>query len=385
MKTIGSKLDENRGVGPGFDFLRIALAVGVVCWHAGGIAGGKYNIEEDPFVWIFGYAILFSFFALSGFLIAASALRLSLGDFLINRGLRIFPALFIEVILTAFVLGAIFTTLDLRSYFTNPLTYHYLTNLSGWMNYWLPGVFETNPITLLNISLWTVPFEMGCYAIMSGFIIFGLLKRPAIIVTGLIAFMVAGLLFKAIGTPSSDFGREVSRLFVGRGSRLFVGFVLGILFYIMRHRIRYNATLISGAIFVCVCVALFAKFEFGFPVLSTMLAVPLTYLTVCAGVSNIPLPEALHKNDLSYGIYLYGMPIQQTMVHLFPSITNPVAQLCLSLPPIFLFAFISWNIIEKPITKLRKKFSFIARVRGADDEKPTLGLSAISSPADSRP
>lgn len=377
METIGSKLDKNRGIGPGFDFLRIALAVSVVCWHAPAITTGN---NDTPYgLWIFGYAIIYAFFALSGFLIAASAARLRLRDFLINRGLRIFPALFVEIILTAFVLGPIFTTLDLKSYFTNPLTYHYLTNLFGWMNYWLPGVFETNPISLLNISLWTVPFEMGCYVIMSGFILFGLLKRPFIIIAGLAAFMIAGLLIKAFGTQPSGIALEASRLFVGRGSRLLIAFVLGILIYIMRYRIKYSPGLMVGAISICLCVALFAKDELGYPVLSALLAIPLAYLTVCAGISKIPLPEILHKNDLSYGIYLYGMPIQQTLIHLFPSITNSVAQLSMSLPTTVLFAFISWNAVEKPITRLRKKFSFIARVRGADDEKPSTELASAHS------
>jgi hypothetical protein len=56
------------------------------------------------------------------------------------------------------------------------------------------------------------------------------------------------------------------------------------------------------------------------------------------------------------------------------------AQACLALPAIFLFALFSWNVIEKPITKLRKKFSFIATVRGADNEIPNFG-SAIITPA----
>ena len=47
--------------------------------------------ERDT--WFPGYAILSMFFALSGFLIAGSARRLRLADFLVNRGLRIFPAL----------------------------------------------------------------------------------------------------------------------------------------------------------------------------------------------------------------------------------------------------------------------------------------------------
>jgi peptidoglycan/LPS O-acetylase OafA/YrhL len=38
----------------------------------------------------------------------------------VNRGLRILPALIVEVALSAFVLDAIFTTLPLSEYFTAP-------------------------------------------------------------------------------------------------------------------------------------------------------------------------------------------------------------------------------------------------------------------------
>jgi peptidoglycan/LPS O-acetylase OafA/YrhL len=294
-------------------------------------------------------------------------MRLRLRDCLINRGLRIFPALFVEIILTAFVLGPIFTTLDLKSYLKNPLTYHYLTNLCGWMNYWLPGVFETNPMSIINLSLWTVPFEIGCYAIMSGFIVFGLLKRPAIIFAGLAAFMIAGLAVKLSGAQFSGIELELSRGLIGRGSRLFVAFVLGILLYVLRYQIPYSRWPIVSAVAICLFTSWFGTNDLSYPVLSAIVAIPVAYLTICAGISNVPLPQILHKNDLSYGMYLYGMPIQQMMMHLFPRIADPLAQLGLALPAIFLFSLFSWNAIEKPITKLRRKFSFIARLRGADD------------------
>jgi hypothetical protein len=48
MDTIGRKLDNNRGVGPGFDFLRITLAVSVICWHSPSITAGKYTFDDAP-------------------------------------------------------------------------------------------------------------------------------------------------------------------------------------------------------------------------------------------------------------------------------------------------------------------------------------------------
>jgi peptidoglycan/LPS O-acetylase OafA/YrhL len=370
MVSIGKRLDESNGIGAGFDSLRISLAIWVVAWHSPAISRNALQLDESYF-WFFGYSILFAFFALSGFLISASALRLSLKNFLINRGLRILPALAVEILLTAFVLGAIFTTLDLKSYFSDPRTYHYLTNLFGWMNYWLPGVFETNPVTLLNISLWTVPFEMGCYAIMSGLIIFGLLKRPAIIATFTATYMVVGLVIKSSDVQLSGLALEASRIAVGRGSRLFVAFVFGILLYLLRYRIPYTSLLIALCVTFCLGIAIFVKPGESFPVLNAVLAIPLAYLTICIGVTRIPLPQILHRNDLSYGVYLYGMPIQQTMIYLFPSVVSPIAQFIISLPAILLFALFSWNVIEKPVTKLRKRFSFVATIRGVDENPET--------------
>jgi peptidoglycan/LPS O-acetylase OafA/YrhL len=112
LRSIGDVLDDNRGVGPGFDFLRVALALGIVVWHAPQIANGSGLPNITRFIWFPNYGMLVMFFALSGFLITGSAQRLGLRNFLINRGLRIFPALFLEVTLSAFVLGPIFTSLS---------------------------------------------------------------------------------------------------------------------------------------------------------------------------------------------------------------------------------------------------------------------------------
>ena len=116
MISIGQKLDENRGLGKGFDFLRVALAFLVVAWHTPVIARASMQLEHERVLWLGSVAILGMFFSLSGFLIAGSALRLGLGNFLINRGLRIFPALAVEVVLCAFLLGTLLTQLNLFRY-----------------------------------------------------------------------------------------------------------------------------------------------------------------------------------------------------------------------------------------------------------------------------
>lgn len=155
-RTIGSELDRHRGIAPGFDLLRICLAIGVVAWHTDAVVTGATS-EMYWFVWLPGYAILAAFFGLSGFLIAASGLRLTLKNFLINRGLRIIPALAVEVILCMLLLGPLFTQLSIKDYLSNPRTWFYTTNIVGLIHFQLPGVFYNHPTNIVNNSLWTVP------------------------------------------------------------------------------------------------------------------------------------------------------------------------------------------------------------------------------------
>ena len=37
MRTLGSEIDATKGLGAGFNFLRVALAFGVVLWHEPGV------------------------------------------------------------------------------------------------------------------------------------------------------------------------------------------------------------------------------------------------------------------------------------------------------------------------------------------------------------
>ena len=249
MRSIGTVLDQSRGLGQGFDFMRVALAFGVVTWHTPGIADGSRALETTRFIWFGNYAILAVFFALSGFLIAGSALRLGLREFLINRGMRIFPALAVEIILSAFILGPIFTTLPLAHYFSSAQTLHYFTNIVGSINYRLPGVFEDHPMPQVNISLWTVPFELCCYAIMSAFIVFGLLRKPWAVMAVAAVILAVGMAMFAAGWRDHEpvlWRTMFEQLFYLRGSRLFVAFTLGIAAYLYRYTLPYSWTWFWG-------------------------------------------------------------------------------------------------------------------------------------------
>jgi peptidoglycan/LPS O-acetylase OafA/YrhL len=68
-----------------------------------------------------------------------------------------------------------FTTLPLTKYFSHPTFWSYFGNLIGWIHFLLPGVFENNPLNIaVNLSLWTVPYELECYIALMALALLGL-------------------------------------------------------------------------------------------------------------------------------------------------------------------------------------------------------------------
>jgi peptidoglycan/LPS O-acetylase OafA/YrhL len=389
-ETIGSRLDASRGLGEGFDFLRIFLALLVVTWHTPAAAnGGTFNFTR--FLWIGDYAIVTVFFALSGFLVAASALRLSLANFLINRALRILPALAVEIVLSALILGPLFTKLPLGEYLSSPKTLHYFSNIVGLINYSLPGVFVDHPNDTVNVSLWTVPYEITCYVMAAGLISFALLKRPWAVVALALFILAVGLGLMAVGfsePPHGHLDALIDHVFYGHGSRLYIAFNAGIAAYLYRYKLPYSPKLFAGCALWCVGVALLGHTQYPFPEIDLLIIAPLTYVTAYLGVSKLPRLPFFHKGDYSYGVYLYGWPVMQAMRGWFPTVgRNPPLLWLISIVPILAIAVFSWHVVEKPVVRLRKKFSFVARQRlaeapptpalaGAEYDRPILGAQS---------
>jgi len=91
-------------------------------------------------------AILLAFFAPSGLLVSASLLRSrTIQGFLTLRAVRLVPALFFEVTISALILGPLLTVFTLRDYFTSPLFRAYWLNIVGYIHFQLPGLFLDNP------------------------------------------------------------------------------------------------------------------------------------------------------------------------------------------------------------------------------------------------
>lgn len=339
--------------------------------------------ENTETIWFNNYWVLAVFFGLSGFLITGSALRLSLKNFIINRSLRIVPALGVDVVFCALVLGPLITSVTLRAYFSDAEFRSHFLNIFGYVHYQLPGLFEDHPSDRVNTSLWTVPYEIGCYVIMSGFIVTGALQKRWVPLCCVVAIVILGFVAAALPDMQAQHHRT-SEIVMGRGSRLFVCFVLGILAYLYRHSIPYDGRLFAACVALCIAIAAFVDpaspvGQFWF--LNAVAGPPLVYIMAWLGVTRLPKLPFFHRGDYSYGIYLYGFPIQQLVYQFCPDVRSVAGHFALSAPPIVLFAACSWHLVEYPILKMRKRFSFVARQRIAQSAPdPSLAGAAHYRP-----
>ena len=342
---ISERLDITAGKASGFDYLRIGLAMLIVCFHSiittqGAAAQSAFNRST------FGVAVLSllpMFFALSGFLVAGSLERSrSLFVFLGLRVMRIFPALALDTVFCALILGPLFTTLPWPEYFAHPMFHAYLLNILGDIHYHLPGVFAGNPDSQVNGQLWTVPAELECYVLLAALAAAGIARRRWLM---LALFALATAYFE---WRLAELGG------MARGERLLVlCFIAGLLLHSFRDRIRFNPflfTLSVAGIWLCL-----SNLELGY-----LIALPAAYATVYLGLQNPRKSRLLASGDYSYGVFLYGFPLQQALVASTPLARTWYGNIALALPLALCAGVLSWHLVEKRVLA-RKPLLFSAQ------------------------
>jgi peptidoglycan/LPS O-acetylase OafA/YrhL len=135
----------------------------------------------------------------------------------------------------------------------------------------------------------------------------------------------------------------------------FVGSLLSLLKYKKFFRLDIAFILISASL---ICQMLSPK------LLPYTLFVSLPYLVVSFGILETPLIRRFGKfGDPSYGIYLWGFPVQQIMISRFGLLHLRENILCVVTISV-LIGYSSWHIVEKPFLSLKDKnlFGFARRV-----------------------
>jgi peptidoglycan/LPS O-acetylase OafA/YrhL len=363
-QTVKQLLDTNGGVAPGFDALRFILSVTILLWHTVYVCYGRFSQTYDlvwsyPLVLPFLRGMLPMFFFLGGFLVTGSAYRTrKLGRFLWYRVLRIVPALLVEVTLSAVILGAFLTELPLTRYYSDPGFFSYFLNIVGLIHFTLPGVFQHSVLPtndVVNVNLWTLPPDFEGYFLMAVLLFEGIIFKRS---NFKYAFIIGNVIFLALLPTALDWG-DSGTVYI-QPKLLIYSFFLGTACYIFSDKIPIRRSLmllaIAGLGFFC------WKYTIILGVWS------ICYLTICLGFLNLKSFPLIRRGDYSYGIYLYGFPIERALFHFLPFLKSWWELFIVALPLTLIFAVLSWHYIEKPCLRLKSAFSKPIREKLASEE-----------------
>jgi peptidoglycan/LPS O-acetylase OafA/YrhL len=324
-----------------FDIIRFLAASSVVLSHSFQLPTGK--VEDDP-LWALshqtstiGSMAVWVFFIISGYLITSSAERSRPFSYFMARVLRIFPALILVSFLSAFLLGPLIT--NDPGYWTHFQTYKYFLGNASLIQiqYILPGVFTENAFRdVVNGALWTLKIEFYCYIIF-GLLMFIFVSTRKYIISWFFVFLYIGYFF----VQDEKFPANLQANF-----DLFRYFAAGAVFYLWRERIPLKSVLAWLALGMVVLGVVTGLTRFIFPIAGTYLVL---YLALGNRYANFAT-----WGDFSYGIYLWGFPIQQLIVMRFSN-SSWFINFFLALPIATFLAFISWHLIEKRALSLKKR------------------------------
>src|SRR6516162_7691242 len=334
-----------------FDALRLVAAASVVFSHSFLIAEGTQ--DHEWLIWltgnqsILGLVGVFVFFAISGFLVTQSfeethdPLR-----FLAKRALRIFPGLFVATLLSAFVLAPVVTTLWPSAFLGRPEPYEYVigNTLLDQTVHELPGVmFVNNPVGLeINGSLWTLRLEFTMYLMVLALGVLRLLTVRAALL--LLAFGMACLRFDML----DEFEKWGWFFQVLSGWGWLVGFfAVGMILYKLRHTGVFDGRVALLALAGLALSVPLRQFITFFPLFGCYLALWL------ALNPHLPVIPAARFGDLSYGLYIYGWPVEEAVMWISGGRAPWWQVFLVALPAASAMAFLSWHLVERPMLRLK--------------------------------
>jgi len=329
-----------------FNLIRMIAACGVLVSHCFPIALGGQAIEPLMRATRFSLGAfgVMAFFSISGFLISQSYDRSrSPSSFWAARALRLLPALFVALVVDAYVIGLWATTAPKLAYFFKPYTATFvLSNVSMlWDQYALWGVFRDNPFpTWVNGSLWTLRYEVICYAatMLCGFI--GLYRERL--------FPLFLAVFLAWYVPARITGGD-GLIVTASPVYLAPFFAAGMTLYIYRRWIPLNWLIAALGVVLCILMR-------RTPVYFEFLVVTCAYTTMCLAFARSPFLLRYNRlGDYSYGIYIYAFPVQQAIVHFLKPI-SPFGLTALAFPITIALAVVSWHFIERPTLSMKRIF-----------------------------
>ncbi len=348
-----------------FNFLRLLMATLVLLAHAPELTDGDRH--REPLTRLFGTISLgelavAGFFLLSGFLIVQSwQRRPTLTDFLRSRVLRIYPGFVVAALVSVVGVGAIGAAHP-GPYLARLQPLALLQELALLHSPDTPPTFPGQPYALVNGNLWTISYEFACYLCAALLGACGLVKRRRAFLGW--TLLVAGVwLLPLIGRATILFCAQHFGLGCARSvalglmmcqentvfTRLLLVFCAGGCFALYRDRIRFSSRWSLVALTVTIpCLFSLAGSQIALTTLGA-------YAFFSFAFARIPVLAVFQGHtDISYGVYLYGWPVQKLLLWALPGL-SPWTLFALSAVASAAAGWASWQFVERPFLRLKSR------------------------------
>jgi peptidoglycan/LPS O-acetylase OafA/YrhL len=322
--------------------IRLVLAALVIVSHSWPLGGfGKDPQFGDLNLGRWSVA---GFFAISGYLITSSRDHTGFGRYLWRRVLRIYPGFLVSLVVVAFVLAPLaaligpggFAAEDGASFVWHNAELYVRQKSIGDTLASVPHRHSWNG------AMWTLFYEFLCYLGVGAAV--SLLPRRVLPAAVTAAFVVSSVSPHLLAMTGHRVPTPLHHL-----SLLTPFFIAGAVLYLYARYIPFHAgvaAVSAGALALIMVTGIHSNFA----------ALPLAYVCMWLGTV-LPLSHVGKRHDLSYGLYIYGFPVQQMLALLGGMAFGVAPYIALSLLLTVPFAAASWFMVERPAQRLKNAAS----------------------------
>lgn len=333
-----------------FDLIRLIAASQVAINHT----SAHLNYDNPLVDWLSLFPGVPIFFFVSGFLIYGSyekslADEKPLTNFFIKRFLRLYPALWLCILTTVGLLlvSNYFSTIEF-----SPIDFGtWLLTTSTFFQFYNPEFLKGFGVGVINGSLWTISVEIQFYLLTP--LVHSLLRQKLFIIIFTLIILIT---LNGINTHLNTKDTLLQKIFDVSFFPWLYMFFLGAVaskFNKIFDIIRSIPIILASSIYVSIWLI---SVNFGLRWDNDINAVGyicLVILIIKFAISRPYLSDGiLKRNDISYGVYIFHMPVVNFLVENERSGFN---SWILALSATIVMALISWFVVERPLLRLKKR------------------------------
>jgi peptidoglycan/LPS O-acetylase OafA/YrhL len=336
------------GLTNNFDLIRLIAAVQVVLIHA---IEHLNILQRDSSIFLALMHFLPGvpiFFFVSGFLIANSFKKNeNLRTYSFNRFVRIYPALWVCFLLS--VISVVMTGyLPVASIFSSQF-FAWMTAQLSMLQFYNPEFMRNYATGVLNGSLWTICVELQFYVLMP--LLAKLIRYKKIYVTILIMSFALNMMMSYTNIVTGITVKLLGVSFLPWVAMFMLGHLCFDQWSRIGHIFSGKFGWWAGIYTISAIAGYFLQNALSTNISGNQLAMPLQLLLAALVLSAaFSYPSLAHKllrkHDVSYGLYIYHMPVINVL--LFYEFEVNILALPVVILSTFALAIGSWLLVERP-------------------------------------